>query len=93
MMNTLLTLHINLVKYQKKDFMIETKLFVYLLLNKTLIMNLVKNMHWLEATVINNMNLNYSEKLITIIKKIFKQLPITVIPLFLVKQKKYYFII
>ena len=84
MMNTLLTLHINLVKYQKKDFMIETKLFVYRLLNKTLIMNLVKNMRQLEVTVINNMNLNYSEKLITIIKKIFKQLPITVIQLFLV---------
>lgn len=45
MMNTLLTLHINLVKFQKKDFMIEMKLFVYHLLNKTLIMNLVKNMH------------------------------------------------
>ena len=79
MMNTLLTLHINLVKYQKKDFMIKTKLFVYHLLNKTLIMNLVKNMHQLEATVINNMNLNYSEKLITIIKKMFKQIQIIVI--------------
>ena len=78
-MNTLLTLHINLVKYQKKDFMIKTKLFVYHLLNKTLIMNLVKNMHWLEVMVINNMNLNYLQKLITIIKKTFKQLPITVI--------------
>ena len=84
MMNTLLTLHINLVKFQKKDFMIEMKLFVYHLLNKTLIMNLVKNMHQLEVMVINNMNLNYLLKLITIIKNQFKQIQIIVILLFLV---------
>ena len=79
MMNILLNLHINSVKFHKKDFMIEMKLFVYRLLNKILIMNLVKNMRQLEVMATNNMNLNYSQKLITIIKKMFKQIQIIVI--------------